>query len=141
MLLTLWVRFQNLISPAQAAGEVESRDAVAERARVLAEAALTEGARLNDATLQRSAAEMFALAACIGSDANALRLVQNLCTTMASTASPPRCASLAHIKFLPAYCSASSQPPAFLVIDHVILKPQAHFSASVRNQCKLQCSY
>ena len=71
---------------------MESRDAVADRARSLADAALAEGATSADVGLLRSAAEMFALAACIGSDANAIQLLRDLSTSMASTGAPTKCA-------------------------------------------------
>ena len=71
-------------------GEVESRDAVANRAHQLAEAALAEGALQGDDALLRSSAEMFALAACISSDAKAISLLRSLCSSTASSSAPPR---------------------------------------------------
>eukprot|EP00884_Botryococcus_braunii_P001693 jgi/Botrbrau1/11524/Bobra.0393s0003.2 len=76
-------------------GEVESRDSVAAKVGGLADAILAEAAESNDPSLQRSAAEMNAFAACIGSDSYALQLVKVLCRSMAETSSAPRRASLA----------------------------------------------
>ena len=72
------------------AGEVESRDAVADRAQQLAEAALSEGAQQGNIALLRSSAEMFALAACISSDGKAIALLRSLCSSTASSSAPPR---------------------------------------------------
>ena len=58
---------------------------MAARAKLLAEAALEEGANRMDVALLRSAAEMYALTACIGSDANAVQLIASLCNELAST--------------------------------------------------------
>jgi hypothetical protein len=71
-------------------GEVESRDAVAERTQQLAEAALAEGIALGNVALLRSSAEMFALTACIGSDSKALHLLRVLCTAAATSPAPSR---------------------------------------------------
>ena len=83
---------------------------MAERARVLAEAALAEGARLGNAPLLRSSAEMFALAACIGSDTNAIQLLRNLCTAMATSSAPPRWTPL-HVITRSCYSAAVGQTP------------------------------
>ena len=87
---------------------------MAERARVLAEAALAEGARLGNAALLRSSAEMFALAACIGSDTNAIQLLRNLCTAMASSSAPPRWTQL-HVIACSCYSAAVSKTPVHLL--------------------------
>lgn len=79
-----------LKSVRQCTGEASARDAVAERARALAEAALEEGVALGDGALLRAAAEMFALAACIGSDAHAVNLLRTLCAAMEASAAPSR---------------------------------------------------
>lgn len=76
------------------AGEVESRDSVAAKVGGLAEAILVEATESTDPSLQRSAAEMNAFAACIGSDSYALNLVKSLCRAMAETSSAPRCSSI-----------------------------------------------
>lgn len=76
------------------AGEVESRDSVAAKVGGLAEAILVEATESTDPSLQRSAAEMNAFAACIGSDSYALNLVRSLCRAMAETSSAPRCGPL-----------------------------------------------
>lgn len=72
------------------ADKVESRDAVAERAGQLAEAALAEGAIDSNVALLRSSAEMFALAACISTEAKAIGLLRSLCSSTASSSAPPR---------------------------------------------------
>ena len=72
------------------AGEVGSRDEVAARAGGLADSVLGVAADANDAALQRSAAEMFAFASCIGSTGFAAALVRSLVQAMAETTSAPR---------------------------------------------------
>ena len=47
--------------------------------------------------LQRSAAEMFAFASCIGSTGFAAALVRSLVQAMAKTTSAPRCGSFCYI--------------------------------------------
>jgi len=99
------------------AGEVESRDAVAERTQQLAEAALAEGVALGNVALLRSSAEMFALTACIGSEAKALHLLRTLCTAAATSSAPTR--------FPP--------PPPAAPLPH---PPSHHHTHSVANWCK-----
>ena len=70
-----------------AAGEVNSREFVGDKARGLATAVLGEAAQTGDPALMRSSAEMYAFAACIGSDAFAMQLVRSICTDMAQTSS------------------------------------------------------
>ena len=72
------------------AGEVESRDEVAEKVAALADAVLGVAAETADPALQRSAAEMFAFAACIGSTPLAASLLRTLCDAMARSPSAPR---------------------------------------------------
>lgn len=74
-------------------GEVGSRDEVAARAAALADSVLAVAGdnAAGDAALQRSAAEMFAFASCIGSTGFAAALVRSLAQAMAETASAPRC--------------------------------------------------
>ncbi|CAL8466413.1 g5949 [Coccomyxa elongata] len=76
-------------------GEVGSRDEVAARASGLADSVLSVAADAGDAALQRSAAEMFAFASCIGSTGFAAALVRNLVSATAETSSAPRRAALA----------------------------------------------
>ncbi|KAK9820084.1 hypothetical protein WJX72_005985 [[Myrmecia] bisecta] len=76
-------------------GEVESRDNVATTAWGLAQSVLAEGAASAQPALQRSAAEMCAFAACIGTDAFAAQLVRSICKDMAETSSAARRAALA----------------------------------------------
>jgi hypothetical protein len=71
-------------------GEVGSRDEVAARAGGLADSVLGVATDANDAALQRSAAEMFAFASCIGSTGFAAALVRSLVQAMAETTSAPR---------------------------------------------------
>lgn len=68
---------------------------MAQKAKGLAEAVLTEGAASGSPALQRSAAEIFAFAACIGSDQFAANLARSVCRDMAETPSTPRRAALA----------------------------------------------
>ena len=72
------------------AAEGDSRDAVAQHASLLGQAILHEGATLQFRTLQRSAAEIFAFAACIGSEAFAQKLLRNLCQEIAPNQAPAR---------------------------------------------------
>ncbi|KAK9838575.1 hypothetical protein WJX81_008486 [Elliptochloris bilobata] len=76
-------------------GEGVGREDVAERARCLAETILAEAVEREDPALQRAAAEAFACAACIGSDAFAAGLVRGMARASAETPSPARRAALA----------------------------------------------
>ena len=67
-----------------------SRDEVAHKAGVLADSVLNVAADTSDAALQRSAAEIFAFAACIGSTAFAAALVRTLVQALADSPSAPR---------------------------------------------------
>ena len=69
---------------------MESRDEVAEKVAALADAVLGVAAETGDPALQRSAAEMFAFAACIGSTPLAASLLRTLCDAMARSPSAPR---------------------------------------------------
>ena len=71
-------------------GEVESRDEVAEKVAALADAILSVAAEAGDPALQRSAAEIFAFAACIGSTPLAAGLLRTLCDAVAHSPSAPR---------------------------------------------------
>ena len=72
------------------AGELGSRDEVAHKAGALADSVLNVAADSNDAALQRSAAEIFAFAACIGSTPFAAALVRTLVQALADSPSAPR---------------------------------------------------
>ena len=72
------------------AGELGSRDEVAHKAGALADSVLNVAADCNDAALQRSAAEIFAFAACIGSTPFAAGLVRTLVQALADSPSAPR---------------------------------------------------
>ena len=78
------------------AGELEHRDGVADKVRALAEVVLAESTSTAadgpDAALQRCAAEMFAFAACIGSDGFASQLARAVCQAAAESTSVARCA-------------------------------------------------
>ena len=76
-------------------GELGSRDEVAQKASTLADTVLNVAAESNDPALQRSAAEMFAFAACIGSTPFAAAIVRTLAQAMAECSSAPRRAALA----------------------------------------------
>ncbi|KAK9798183.1 hypothetical protein WJX73_010462 [Symbiochloris irregularis] len=80
-------------------GRSENSDRVADKVRALAEVVLAEGSVSTsegpDAALQRSAAEIFAFSACIGSDGFALQLVRAVCAAAAETTSLGRRATLA----------------------------------------------
>lgn len=89
---------QHLQTPASGrvhAGELDSREGVADKVRALAEVVLAEStgtaAEGPDAALQRCAAEMFAFAACIGSDGYAAQLARAVCQAAADSTSPSRC--------------------------------------------------
>ena len=69
---------------------MESRDEVAEKVAALADAVLGVAAEVGDPALQRSAAEMFAFAACIGSTPLAASLLRTLCDAMARSPSASR---------------------------------------------------
>ena len=72
------------------AGEAAGREDVAERARGLADAILSEAVERGDPALQRAAAEALACAACIGGDAFAAGLVRGIARAAAETPSPAR---------------------------------------------------
>ena len=78
-------------------GEVESKDGVADKVRGLAEVVLAESCASSvegaDAALQRCAAEIFAFAACIGSDGFASQLVRGVCQAAVESPSPARYAN------------------------------------------------
>ena len=72
------------------AGEGFSEQAVAASVHALASAVLDQGAITEDASLMRAAAQISACAACIGTDAAAAQLMQNVCKDMAQTPLPAR---------------------------------------------------
>ena len=63
---------------------------MAHKAGVLADSVLNVAADTNDAALQRSAAEIFAFAACIGSTPFAAALARTLVQALADNPSAPR---------------------------------------------------
>lgn len=67
-----------------------SEEGVAASSHALATAVLDQGAISEDATLMRAAAQMYACAACIGTDAAATQLIQSVCKDMAQTPLPAR---------------------------------------------------
>ncbi|KAL3149121.1 hypothetical protein ABBQ32_001960 [Trebouxia sp. C0010 RCD-2024] len=76
-------------------GEGLSEEAVALSTQALATAVLDQGGISEDASLMRAAAQMYACAACIGTNAAAAHLIQSVCKDMAQTPVPARRASLA----------------------------------------------
>ena len=78
----------------QHAGEGYSEEAVAASTHALATAVLDQGAVGENASLMRAAAQMYACAACIGTDAAATHLMQAVCKDMAQTPLSARSASL-----------------------------------------------
>lgn len=72
-------------------GEGLSEEAVAASTYALATAVLDQGAVSEDASLMRAAAQMYACAACIGTNAAAAQLAQSVCKDMAQTPLPARC--------------------------------------------------
>ena len=75
-------------------GEGFSEQGVAGSVHALASAVLDQGAISEDASLMRAAAQIYACAACIGTDAAAAQLMQNVCRDMAQTPLPARYGSL-----------------------------------------------
>jgi len=72
------------------AGEGFSEEGVAASTHGLATAVLDQGAVSEDACLMRAAAQLYACAACIGTDAAATQLMQTVCKDMAQTPLPAR---------------------------------------------------
>lgn len=112
------------------AGELGSRDEVAHKAGALADSVLNVAADSNNAALQRSAAEIFAFAACIGSTPFAAALVRTLVQALADSPSAPR-----HDRSLfPTSCTICSCPvqlmPADPVLVILLLKP------ALRSACR-----
>ena len=114
-------------------GELGSRDEVAHRAGALADSVLNVAADSNNAALQRSAAEIFAFAACIGSTAFAAALVRTLVQALADSPSAPRHNS----SLFPATSPVCSCPvqlmPADAVLVISLLKPA--FPSACRESC------
>lgn len=71
-------------------GEGLSEEAVAVSTQALATAVLDQGGVSEDASLMRAAAQMYACAACIGTNAAAAHLIQSVCKDMAQTPVPAR---------------------------------------------------
>ena len=71
-------------------GEGLSEEAVAASTQALATAVLDQGGISEDASLMRAAAQMYACAACIGTNAVATQLIQSVCKDMAQTPVPAR---------------------------------------------------
>lgn len=80
-------------------GEGLSEEAVALSTQALATAVLDQGGISEDASLMRAAAQMYACAACIGTNAAAAHLIQSVCKDMAQTPVPARSASLVKSKY------------------------------------------
>ncbi|KAL0055345.1 hypothetical protein WJX82_010851 [Trebouxia sp. C0006] len=99
--LQLLGKVMGMCAPAEQAlvdrykGEGFSEEAVAASTHALATAVLDQGAVSEDACLMRAAAQLYACAACIGTDAAATQLMQTVCKDMAQTPLPARRASLA----------------------------------------------
>lgn len=71
-------------------GEGLSEAAVAASTQALATAVLDQGGISEDASLMRAAAQMYACAACIGTNSAATQLTQSVCKDMAQTPVPAR---------------------------------------------------
>lgn len=71
-------------------GEGLSEEAVAASTQALATAVLDQGGISEDASLMRAAAQMYACAACIGTNSAATQLTQSVCKDMAQTPVPAR---------------------------------------------------
>lgn len=71
-------------------GEGLSEEAVAASTQALATAVLDQGGVSEDASLMRAAAQMYACAACIGTNSAATQLTQSVCKDMAQTPVPAR---------------------------------------------------
>ena len=71
-------------------GEGLSEEAVAASTHALATAVLDQGAVSEDACLMRAAAQMYACAACIGTNSGATQLTQIVCKDMAQTPLPAK---------------------------------------------------
>lgn len=67
-----------------------SQGAVAASTHALATAVLEQAGLSEDPSLMRAAAQMYAAAACIGTDAAAAQLMQTICKDMAQTPVPAR---------------------------------------------------
>lgn len=80
----------HVIASYDCAGEGFSEEGVAAGTHALATAVLDQGAVSEDATLMRAAAQMYACAACIGTDTAATQLMQAVCRDMAQTPLPAR---------------------------------------------------
>ena len=71
-------------------GEGLSEEVVAASTQALATAVLDQGGISEDASLMRAAAQMYACAACIGTNSAATQLTQSVCKDMAQTPVPAR---------------------------------------------------
>ena len=71
-----------------------SEEAVAASTPALATAVLDQAGDSGDASLMPAAAQMYACAACIGTNAAASQLIQNVCRDMAQTPVPARSSPL-----------------------------------------------
>lgn len=82
---------------------MDSKDTIAAKASQLAETALADCE--GSPALQRSVAELFAFAACIGSDGFAAELARNICKDMAQSTSTFRSGPLqTYTSALPCCC-------------------------------------
>ena len=87
---TTGMRVWHVIASYDCTGEGFSEEGVAAGTHALATAVLDQGAVSEDATLMRAAAQMYAWAACIGTDSAATQLMQAVCRDMAQTPLPAR---------------------------------------------------
>ena len=78
-------------------GEGLSEEAVAASTQALATAVLDQGGISEDASLMRAAAQMYACAACIGTNSAAIQLTQSVCKDMAQTPVPARSLPVHHL--------------------------------------------
>lgn len=91
-------------------GEGLSQEGVAASAHALATAVIDQAGVTEDPSLMRAAAQMYAAAACIGTDAAAAQLMQAVCKDMAQTPLPAR-------SVLPALLCMPLQADALSVVD------------------------
>ena len=77
-------------SHAGGAGQGASQEGVAASTQALATAVLDQGGLSEEPTLMRAAAQLYAAAACIGTDTAAAQLMQSICKDMAQTPLPAR---------------------------------------------------
>lgn len=103
-------------------GEGLSEEAVAASTQALATAVLDQGGVSEDASLMRAAAQMYACAACIGTNSAATQLTQSVCKDMAQTPVPARSLSLPTPPFM-----------LFLVVHFVLGKLQTYHANTLQS--------